>query len=171
MSELAMNAPGKLTGKHVLFTLLGFFAVVIGVNVLFVVVALESWTGLTSPTSYQEGLRYNSVIQDAEAQRARGWSADLSVIRDDSKPDSVAVTVSARLTDREGAALPLETVTLSFRHPINETYDQTIELTRTGTGRYGGTAELPVPGNWDTRLTARTGDGTGFRQDGSLWIK
>lgn len=171
MSDLTMNAPTKLTGKHVLFTLLGFFAVVIGVNVVFVVVALDSWTGLTTPTSYQEGLHYNTVIQDAEQQRARGWFADLTVVRETAKPGVYAVTVSALLKDKSGAPVSVDAATLSFRHPINEKYDQTLTLFRGVGGRYEGSAELPVAGNWDTRLTVRTADGTSFRQDGSIWIE
>ncbi|WP_420404823.1 FixH family protein [Nisaea sp.] len=171
MSDATMNSQTKLTGKHVLFTLLGFFAVVIGVNVVFIVVALDSWTGLTTATSYQEGLRYNIAIDQAAEQRARGWSADLTVIRDSAKPDSISVTVSAVLADKEGKPLPLRTVTLSFRHPINERFDQAATLMPAGIGRYEGTADLPVAGNWDTRLTAMTEGGISFRQDGSLWIK
>ncbi|WP_193180240.1 FixH family protein [Nisaea sediminum] len=171
MSDLTMNAPTKLTGKHVLFALIGFFAVVIGVNVVFIVVALDSWTGLTTPTSYQEGLHYNNVIQDAEEQRARGWSADITVTRDAAKPDIYAVTVSALLTNKGGAPVAVDSATLSFRHPINEKYDQTLALTPGADGRYEGSAELPVAGNWDTRLSVRTADGTSFRQDGSIWIK
>lgn len=171
MSDVTMNAPTKLTGKHVLFTLLGFFAVVIGVNVVFIFVALDSWTGLTTSTSYQEGLHYNSVIDQAAEQRARGWSADLTVVRDATRPGSVSVTVAAVLADKEGKPLALETVALSFRHPMNEKFDQVVTLMPAGSGRYEGTAELPVAGNWDTRLTAIAGSGVSFRQDGSLWIK
>jgi nitrogen fixation protein FixH len=171
MSDLTMNAPTKLTGKHVLFTLLGFFAVVIGVNVVFIVVALDSWTGLTTSTSYQEGLHYNAAIEQAAEQRARGWSADLTVVRDTAKAGSISVTVSALIADKDGKPLALENVTLSFRHPINEKYDQVLVLTPAGVGRFNGAADLPVAGNWDTRLTATAENGVGFRQDGSLWIK
>ncbi|UUX50320.1 FixH family protein [Nisaea acidiphila] len=171
MSDLAMTEPARLKGKHVLFTLLGFFGVVIAVNVTFVVIALDTWTGLTTPKSYVEGLNYNSLIEDATKQRALGWTADIAVARDPGKPDSFAVTVTASLGDRNGKPLAAESVTLSFRHPINEKYDQTIALTRGADGRYTGAAELPVAGNWDTRMTARMADGSSFRRDGELWIK
>lgn len=171
MSDLTMTEPAKLKGKHVLFALLGFFGVVIAVNVTFVVIALDTWTGLTTPKSYVEGLNYNSIIADAANQRARGWTAEISVSRDAARPDRFAVTVSARLADREGKPLAAESVTLGFRHPINEKYDQTIVLSPGAAGRYSGSAELPVAGNWDTRMTALMADGSSFRRDGELWIK
>lgn len=170
MSELAMNAPRKLKGKHVLFALLGFFGTVIAVNAVFVYVALDTWTGLTTPKSYVEGLNYNSTIRDAEMQRERGWNAEVSVSRTDGRPGLFEVTVTADLRDRDGRILAAESVAFGFRHPMNETFDRTVKLTRDAAGHYAGTTELPVAGNWDTRLTARMPDGTAFRQDGSIWI-
>lgn len=171
MSDTHMNTPMKIKGKHVLLMLLGFFGIVIAVNVTFVIVALDSWTGLTSHRSYQEGLTYNAAIRDAEAQRARGWQVEVAFERDQTPPGIISMSVSARLADRAGKALVPSSITLAFRHPINESYDQLVTLSEMADGLYVGQATLPVVGNWDTRLTAHMANGTPFRQDGTLWIE
>ncbi|MEP3115070.1 FixH family protein [Nisaea sp.] len=171
MSDTHMSTPMKINGKHVLLMLLAFFGIVIAVNVTFVFVALDTWTGLTSHKSYQEGLTYNAAIRDAEAQRARGWQVEIEFLRDQTPPGIITMSVSARLADNAGKALMPDSITLAFRHPINETYDQLVTLSETTNGLYVGQATLPVTGNWDTRLTAEMADGTPFRQDGTLWIE
>tara|TARA_E500000305_G_scaffold14702_1_gene10414 strand:+ start:51 stop:566 length:516 start_codon:yes stop_codon:yes gene_type:complete len=171
MSDTHMSTPMKIKGKHVLLMLLAFFGIVIVVNVTFITLALETWTGLTSQKSYQEGLTYNAAIRDAEAQRARGWQVEVAFTRDQTPPGIVSMSVSARLSDSAGKALMPASITLAFRHPINETYDQLVTLSETADGFYVGQATLPVVGNWDTRLTAHMADGTPFRQDGTLWIE
>lgn len=171
MSDIHMSTPTKIKGKHVLLMLLAFFGIVIAVNVTFVIVALDTWTGLTSHKSYQEGLTYNAAIRDAEEQRARGWQVEMAFKRDQTPPGIITMSVSARLADSAGTALIPASITLTFRHPINETYDQLVTLSETSDGNYVGQATLPVSGNWDTRLTAHMADGTPFRQDGTLWIE
>lgn len=171
MSDIHMRTPMKIKGKHVLLTLLVFFGIVIAVNVTFITLALESWTGLTTHKSYQEGLTYNAAIRDAEAQRARGWQVEVAFERDQTPPGIITMSVSARLADSAGTALMPTSITLAFRHPINETYDQRVTLSETADGHYVGQATLPTNGNWDTRLTAHMADGTPFRQDGTLWIE
>ncbi len=166
-----MSMPMKIKGKHVLLMLLAFFGIVIAVNVTFVIVALDTWTGLTSQKSYQEGLTYNAAIRDAEAQRARGWQVEIAFKRDQTPPGIITMSVSARLSDNAGKALMPASITLAFRHPINENYDQLVTLSETSDGNYVGQATLPAAGNWDTRLTAHMADGTPFRQDGTLWIE
>lgn len=170
MSHVNLENPMTLKGKHILITLIAFFGVVIAVNVFFVVVALDTWTGLTTPKSYLEGLNYNSLIHDAERQKQQGWSAEVSVQRVAEDPGVIAVTAEIILHGRDGEGLPPLNVILGFRHPINETWDQNVKLTADGDGVYRGTAVLPVAGNWHTRLTATGQDGS-FRQDDSFWIK
>ena len=171
MSDIQMSTPMKFKGKHVLLILLCFFGVVIAVNVTFITLALETWTGLTSHKSYQEGLTYNAAIRDAEEQRARGWQVNVTFTRDQTPPGIITMSVSARLADNMDKTLTPASITLAFRHPINETYDQLVTLSETAGGRYVGQATLPTNGNWDTRLTALMADGTPFRHDGTLWIE
>ncbi|TKB30132.1 MAG: cytochrome oxidase, partial [Mesorhizobium sp.] len=41
-----MRRPREFTGGHMLLTILGFFGVVVGVNVTMATLASTSWTGL-----------------------------------------------------------------------------------------------------------------------------
>lgn len=171
MSDTQISTPMKIKGKHVLMMLFGFFGIVIAVNITFITLALESWTGLTSHKSYVEGLTYNTAIRDAEAQHARGWQAEIAITRDAASPGIITMSVSARLSDRAGTALMPSSMTLAFRHTINESFDQIVTLSKQADGRYVGQATLPTAGNWDTRLIAQMADGTPFRQDGRLWVE
>ncbi|MHA1599926.1 MAG: FixH family protein, partial [Alphaproteobacteria bacterium] len=52
-----MSAGTKvLTGRHVLIMVLAFFGLVIAANVIFVVLAWQSWSGLSTDDAYRRGL-------------------------------------------------------------------------------------------------------------------
>ncbi|TIW70058.1 MAG: cytochrome oxidase, partial [Mesorhizobium sp.] len=42
----------EFTGRHMLFIILGFFGVVIGVNLTMATLASKSWTGLVVENTY-----------------------------------------------------------------------------------------------------------------------
>ncbi len=62
-----------LSGRTVLFSLIGFFAVVIGVNVTMMTLAISTMPGTEVESPYLAGIKYNSEISAARAQEARGW--------------------------------------------------------------------------------------------------
>ena len=49
----------ELTGRHVLYMILGFFGVVLLANVVFVYLAMDTFTGLATEGAYVKGLSYN----------------------------------------------------------------------------------------------------------------
>ncbi len=60
------SQPEKKDGRRVLIYLLAFFAVFASVDAFFVYKALSTNTGVVSENAYEQGLRFNDVIDEAE---------------------------------------------------------------------------------------------------------
>ena len=54
--------------------LLGFFGLVIVVNLVMVRAAISTFGGVDTPSSYQAGLAFKAEEAAAAAQNARGWT-------------------------------------------------------------------------------------------------
>jgi len=65
----------RITGWGFLAMIVGFFAVVIGVDVSFAVLAYRTHPGEVSVTPYEDGLVYDKKIAQLRAQEALGWKA------------------------------------------------------------------------------------------------
>ena len=75
MTARAVKKPFRITGWHVLVSVVAFFGVVIAVDSLFLVLAYRSHPGQVSVTPYEDGLAYNRAVAQRRAQAAMGWTA------------------------------------------------------------------------------------------------
>lgn len=71
-----------LNGRVVLFSLLVFFGLIIGMNVLMAWFAVDTFDGQVDENAYRAGLQFNQRIASARSQEATGWSADVAVLGD-----------------------------------------------------------------------------------------
>jgi len=136
---------GEFTGRHMLLVTCGFFAVIIGVNVVMAVSAARTWTGLVVANSYVESQLFQEKHDRAEAQAEAGWRYALAY-------RAGSIVFSAE--DRRGGTLALGEVAAFVRRPVGGHEDQTLVLSPTGAG-YAAEVALP-PGVWDVTVT--TGD-------------
>ncbi len=136
------------------FVFLAGFLVVLAANATLVIVALNSWSGLTTERSYAQGLDYNQTLAAARAQEALGWQAELTV--EAQGPRRAEVHFS--LTDRHGRPVKVESVRARFVRPTQSGQDVDITLTTRGGTDYRGEAELPLPGLWDLHVLAIKGE-------------
>ena len=83
-----------ITGKHVLLGMLGLFGIIIAVNLVFVTLAVGTFTGVTTANPYQEGLAYNQVLAARDAQRDLGWRGEVSSAAADAGRERIGVTLS-----------------------------------------------------------------------------
>jgi len=127
------------------WTFVGGFVVIISVNIVLVVYALESWSGLETDQAYDRGLAYNRVLAASEAQAARGWQSSIGYA-----DNQLGVT----LRDRSGRGIEGLRVWATFVRPTHEGADQTLELADLGSGRYSAPPTQLAPGNWDVRIRA-----------------
>jgi nitrogen fixation protein FixH len=130
------------------------FLVVLAANATLVIMALSSWTGLTTEHAYAQGLNYNQTLAAARAQEALGWQAELSVEAEDPRRAEVRFS----LTDRDGWPVRAEWVRARFVRPTQSGQDVEITLATRGGTDYRGQAELPLPGLWDLHVLAVKGE-------------
>lgn len=139
----------RLTGRSVAAIAGLLFLVVVGVNFVLIVTAFRSWTGLTTATPYEHGLRYNRTLQAAREQAALGWTG--RVIYDGAR-------LSFDLAARDGAAIDGAEVQAWVSRPVASGQDLNVVLVSQGGGRYTADVAAPTSGQWDVRVDARLGD-------------
>lgn len=153
------------TGRTLLFALLAFFGVMVIANGIFVYFATESWTGLTTEDAYREGLSYNETLARAERQRALGWQSTLALVA----LDGNRARLSLLVRDSEGQAVASNAITALFRRPTQEGHDFEVVLAPTGDGAYAAEFALPLPGQWDVRVSITRADAESYLIETRLW--
>lgn len=157
MSSVTAKPGFVIKGWHVLAGVVGFFAVIIGIDTLFVVQAVRTYPGEVSVTPYEDGLAYNQRIAQLEAQEALGWDAGVAA-----EPGAVLV----RLRDGEGRPLTGLTLTGRLQRPATEAGAQTLAFVERAPGDYAAPAD--ATGAWDLTVEARAGSGARFEAERRL---
>ena len=125
------------------------FGIVFAVNGLMVHYALSTFRGQTTEHPYERGISYNSEIEAAHEQAARGWTLAAHVERDASGVAHVSVEA------RDASGLPLEGLQIKahFGSPADMKLDRETPLVQQGPGLFVG--ELPLASShWDLTLVA-----------------
>jgi len=119
--------PREFTGRHMLYLVLAFFAVIIAVNGALAFFATSSWTGLLAKNGYVASQDYNDVLAAADRQRREGWQSDLAAARD-----------GLEFTLRDAVSRPLDglLVTAHIGRRIHENEDRDLSLESLGEGHY-----------------------------------
>ena len=143
------SAGFRLTGLHVLLILFAFFGTVAGVNAVMIHYALSTFRGEVADKPYEQGLAYNSDIQEARSQAARGWKIDGTVVR--GADGQAQIEVSAH--DAAGAALQGMQVSATLAAPADKKRDHAVKLDESAGGVYRG-AVPATTGIWDLELHA-----------------
>jgi len=160
------NSTGfRLTGRHVLIAFLAFFGLIIGVNLLFVNLALGTFTGLTDRDSYRTGISWNRQLERAAEMRALGWQVTLDpTVTPAREPAARLLDLTVTVRDADGRPIPGLALRGEARHPIAERYDLPLSFEPID-GGYRTRATLPATGDWTIRLFAETPEGQRYRID------
>jgi nitrogen fixation protein FixH len=156
--QQAARAPRPVTGRTVLFSLIAFFGVVIGVNMLMMKFAIETLPGTEVDSAYSAGLAYGREIVAARDQDSRSWKVDAHVER---RADGSA-TLRVEAHDAGGAPLSGLKFSGCLERPTDKRVDRQFALAEAGIGVYHGTAPNVMPGQWDLVLEGDF-NGTGAR--------
>ncbi|TCT06138.1 FixH family protein [Aquabacter spiritensis] len=158
MSMLEKGAPRPVTGRVVLFAILAFFGVVVGVNLVMARLAVSTFGGVETASAYKAGLAFRGEEQAAAEQAARHWQVDAQVRGRGDDTRTVALVVR----DAAGRPLPGLEVRARLSHPTDARRDAVAQLSEEGGGRYTGI--LPAAaGQWDLVLDLSQGDSRLFR--------
>ncbi len=155
-----------LTGRHVLIIFLGFFALVIGVNVLMATLAIRTFSGVEEDSAYTKGLAYNAKLAERDQMARYGYEVTLDAAR----TATGAATLTAHYVQNGQPAHGLS-VEATIRHPANAHLDRAVTLTDAGDGRYSAELSGLDAANWTVILTAHDGSRlvSEARKDG-LWL-
>ncbi|MBX3596798.1 MAG: FixH family protein [Rhizobiaceae bacterium] len=137
----------SFNGRHMLAIMLGFFGVIITVNMTMAYFARASWTGLVVENSYVASQQFNAKMAETRAQEALGWTSALTL---------EGGKVRYNLTDRAGHSVSLKSVTLKFMHPVDDREDTVVEMVRGGDGIYEAFHPLN-DGVWLAEISADAG--------------
>lgn len=151
------RSPRQITGRMVLACLVGFFGIILAMNVVLIRVAVSSFGGVETESSYKAGLAFKSDVAAAQAQDARHWAVEATFQREGGE---TGITVTAR----DANARPLVGLSTIARlsHPTDRRRDIALDLSETGPGRFQGLASA-AHGQWDLVIElAREGE-TVFR--------
>ncbi|RUX21131.1 cytochrome oxidase [Mesorhizobium sp. M2A.F.Ca.ET.042.01.1.1] len=153
-----MPKPREFTGKHMLVSILAFFAVVIGVNVTMATLAQKSWIGLVVENTYVASQQFNEEARKGRAQAALGWTGKLTVASGE---------VRYSLVDSQGKPVPLRGVKVLFRHPAYEAEDEALTLAAVagsaGSAEAFAVRHTPRNGVWIVEIDADAGLASPFR--------
>lgn len=144
----------EVRGWHVLAALLGFFAIIIAVNVGFAVIAVRSFPGEDVRRSYLQGLAYNDTLAARRAQAALGWTASAGI-----EGDAAGATVLVELRSRDGQPIESANVTGELRWPTDSRRDRALNFERVGEGRYRAPVGALPRGRWQLRASASDASG------------
>lgn len=144
MTETTKDTGWRFTGWHMLALMIGFFGVIISVNVFMAVSATRTWTGLVVQNSYVASQEFNTKLANARDQIAMGWAGGL-----DYEDNALRFT----LVDGTGAPLRPDTVSVHVSRPVGVIGDQTVMLERLPDGAYGAPITL-APGIWNAAIVA-----------------
>ena len=167
MQEESDYQPGgrPLTGRMVLLIVLGFFAVVLGVNFIMATYAAKTFTGLDAVDPYDSGLAYNQEIAAAKAQAELGWTVELT------RADDAGLTqITVNVKDKTGKPVGNLDASLAFHFPATRKFDRTAAAAPIAEGVYSGSAELR-PGRWDVEVTLNRGGKRMFLSHNNLLVE
>ncbi len=134
----------EFTGRHMLFTIVAFFGVIIAVNITMATFASSTWTGLIVKNSYVASQDFNAKLHKARTQEALGWSSKIALSGQNLK-----------LTIKGAQAKPLAGLNVVARvyRPVAEAEDHDVALVEHRAGVYGTTVDLN-PGLWEVAIMA-----------------
>ena len=156
----------ELTGKHVLFCLLGFFGVVFAVNAALVKAATSTFGGVETSSSYKAGLMFEQDVARAEQQDELHWRVDGKLSRN--RAGEAVLDISAH--DAKGAMLAGITAQARLAHPADERLDHVIAMNSTAAGQFHGEAQAK-PGQWELIVDLYRGEARVFRSRSRVTLR
>ncbi|MEL6360319.1 MAG: FixH family protein [Pseudomonadota bacterium] len=161
-----MQPEFRITGKHVLAMLIGFFLVIIAVNMVFLNVAMKTFPGEKEEKSYLQGMNYNERLAVRAEQASLGWTASIEKASLTDGEVRLAIKIQA------SNGLPVAGLDVKglLARPVNATNDLVLTFTEEGNGTYVAAGPASA-GVWDLEGKASENNGTVFEFTSRLVLK
>jgi nitrogen fixation protein FixH len=166
LRSLETLLPREITGRAVLFSIVGFFAVIVAVNATMATLAITTFGGVETRNAYHAGLSFSREIAAARAQEARKWQVDAKV----SPWTPEGVTVDLVVKDAGGRSISGAEFSVTFTHPANRREDHIVTMREIGAGAYRGHTEI-APGQRDLVVEAARDGERLFRSINRITIR
>lgn len=150
--------PREITGAMVLAGLLAFFGVVMVVNFSMARMALKTFAGVETESSYKAGLTFTKEAGAASEQAERHWAVDVDL----QSPGGTKRVLEVVALDADGKPLSQLDADGRFSHPTDARRDVVLNLSPIGNGHYTATADVG-PGQWDLVIDFSQGADRMFR--------
>lgn len=157
MAPLAARTARPFTGRHMALVMIGFFGVVIGVNMLLANLAVATFSGTVVENSYVASQGFNSLLGAAAADKALGWKLALGRTEHG--------TVRLQLSDASGRPLTGAAVRAEADHPLGAKAVVVLTPREVAPGVYE--AALPA-GRWHVAVEVRAGGHVWHAEDDAL---
>ena len=128
--------------------MVAFFAVVIGVNLVMMRLAIQTLPGVEVDSAYSASMAYEKEIASARDQTARDWKIDAHVERG----GQGGATLQVEARDKTGRPITGLTFEGRFERPTDRRADLPVTLAEVGIGVYRGSAPSIAAGQWDLVL-------------------
>ena len=127
-----------VTGRHIAAILVGFFVVVIAVNLLMARLATSTFTGVVVENSYVASQQFNRWLDEARTEDRLGWHATTR-----RAADGRVIVVLTGVPDAAEVAG-------DAWHPLGRMPDRTLRFRRDGAA-FRSLESIP-PGRWRIRV-------------------
>jgi nitrogen fixation protein FixH len=140
------NALAKpFTGYHMAAILIGFFGIVIAVNIFMARMAIGSFGGTVVENSYVASQNYNDWLAEADKEAKLGWSVAATRTAD----GRIAIGVTNKGAVSYGFVVNAKAV-----HPLGRAPEHLLRFMSQGNGRYLSDTALPA-GRWLLHIEVR----------------
>ncbi len=151
----------QFTGKHMLASIVTFFAVIFAVNFVMAYLANSTWSGLVVENGYVASQSFGKDLANAKTQEAMGWLVSL---------DHGDGQISISFSGRGGEKLPGLTVLGQLRRPTTDKLDQQLVFASAAPGTYVAPVKLE-PGVWEIEIDAADAAGESYKKTYRFFVK
>lgn len=166
MSLSRERKPRELTGRHVLFWLIGFFGIVFLINGIMAKAAISTFGGVETQSSYKAGRMFEHEVALVKAQDALRWKVDGKLNLD----RAGAAVLDMTVRDAQGQPVGGLTADARLWHPADSRRDRVIPMRKSGPGAFHGEARAQA-GHWELIVDFYRGDKRMFRSRSEIVLK